>query len=169
MLVLVGGGLLSAAGGYLVALQIPPIYESRATLLVNVSPAGGIPTYSDITVSQQLVKTYAVMAVQPVVLGPVAQQLGLQLNAQALERAVTVQPVRDTQLLTVVARWSRAEQTRDLANTVAAVFTDQQNQRMALGGQPGVISLVQPALLPEQPTEPRIPVLLALFAASAWS
>ncbi len=165
MLVLVGGGLLSAAGGYLVALQIPPIYESRATLLVNVSPAGGIPTYSDITVSQQLVKTYAVMAVQPVVLGPVAQQLGLQLNAQALERAVTVQPVRDTQLLTVVARWSRAEQTRDLANTVAAVFTDQQNQRMALGGQPGVISLVQPALLPEQPTEPRIPVLLALFAA----
>src|SRR5260370_34218037 len=92
MLVLVCGGLLSAAGGYLVALQIPPVYESRATLLVNVSPAGGIPTYSDITVSQQLVKTYAVMAVQPAVLGAVAQQLGLPPNTQALGRAVTGQP-----------------------------------------------------------------------------
>src|SRR5260370_40865410 len=99
MLVLVCGGLLSAAGGYLVALQIPPVYESRATLLVNVSPAGGIPTYSDITVSQQLVKTYAVMAVQPVVLGPGAPPVGLQLNTPAPGRAGTVQPVRGTPIL----------------------------------------------------------------------
>src|SRR5258707_7495172 len=120
MLVLVGGGLLSAAGGYLVALQIPPIYESRATLLVNVSPAGGIPTYSDITVSQQLVKTYAVMAVQPVVLGPVAPQFGLQLYAPALGRAGTVQPVRGTQLPSVGFKLSRGRQTRGLVHNPAA-------------------------------------------------
>src|SRR5260370_27838338 len=107
MLVLVCGGLLSAAGGYLVALQIPPVYESRATLLVNVSPAGGIPTYSDITVSQQLVKTYAVMAVPPLLLGPGAQHLGFPLHTPPLERPVTVHPGGRTQFLTAGGRGSR--------------------------------------------------------------
>jgi polysaccharide biosynthesis transport protein len=155
--------LLSAALGYLLAVRIPPTYESRAMLLVNVS-AGGAPTSSEISVSQQLVKTYSVLATEPVVLEPVATQLGLSVTPDQLARSVSVQPVRDTQLLTIVAQSTRPEEARDIANAVASIFIDQQRQRAAPTSSTDVISIVQPALLPTQPTQPRIPLIVALAA-----
>src|SRR5690349_8244488 len=86
--IIVVAALLSAAVGYLLALRIPPTYEAQTTLLVNVS-ANGPPTSSEIDVSLQLVKTYSVLAIQPVVLAPVATQLGLNLTPDQLARLVS--------------------------------------------------------------------------------
>jgi polysaccharide biosynthesis transport protein len=155
--------VLSAGLGYLLAAQIPPTYEARALLLVNVS-AGGPPTSSEISVSQQLVKTYSVLATEPGVLEPVATQLGLSVTPDQLARSVTVQPVRDTQLLTIVAQSPRPDEARDMANAVASTFIDQQRQRAVPTSSADVISIVQPALLPTQSTQPRIALIVALAA-----
>ncbi len=155
--------LLSAYLGYLATTQITPLYEARATLLVNASSTSGPPNYyNDSVLSQQLVKTYSQLASTPAVLQEAAAGLGLSQTPEQLEHSVSVQPLRDTQLFTVTARAADAGQARDLANAVAAVFIARQD-RLAVDGVSSGVSVVQPALLPRQPIEPR-PVLNVAMA-----
>jgi polysaccharide biosynthesis transport protein len=161
---LIAGTLLAAAVGYVVTRQLPPVYEARATLLVNVSSSGGVPSYNDSMLSQQLVKTYGQMAAQPVVLEKVVQRLGLSESVEKLATMVSVQPVRDTQLFTILAKSSDPTQARDVANTTASVFIDQESQRLAQNGAANAMSVVQPALQPSEPSEPRLWVNVTLAA-----
>jgi capsular exopolysaccharide synthesis family protein len=159
---LVLGTLVSAGLGYVIARQLPPVYEASTTLLVNVSPAGGLPTYNDVMLSQQLVKTYATLALQPVLLERAATQLGLALSPDDLRRMVDVQPVRDTQLITIAVRSPVPDDAQRIANTLASVFIEEQQAWFPAGS--GGITVVQPALLPAQPIEPRVPVIVGLAA-----
>ncbi len=163
---LVGGTLIAASTSFVVTLLVPPTYEAKVTLLVNVLATPGVPTLTDALLSQQLVKTYSQMAEQPVVLEQVIRRLGLPLGVGEVARMVKVQPIRDTQLLNVVVEGRDPAQVRDIANTVAAVFIQQQNQRLAESQASNAISVVQEALLPVNPIAPR-PLLNVLMAAAA--
>ena len=77
---------------------------------------------------------------------------------------VTIQPVRDTQLFTITVEGSDPAQVRDIANTVAAVFIQQQNQRLAQSQATNTVSVAQPALVPLRPTGPRLWLNTALAA-----
>ncbi len=148
--------VLGAAAGYVVSRQLPPVYQARTTLFVNVSTTPGVPSYSDALLSQQLVKTYSQMAGQPVVLAAVAERLGLLGDTEELLRHVTITPVRDTQLLTIAAEGPDPALVQAIANMTAAVFIEQQNERLAQSQAANAISVVQPALLPSRPIAPRI-------------
>jgi succinoglycan biosynthesis transport protein ExoP len=154
-------GLLS----YTVAGQLPRVYEARATLLVDFAAPQTAPTYNDTLLSQQLVKTYAQMIVQPIVLEQVGPRLQLDIGVDDLERFVSAQPVRDTQLITVTAQAQRPELARDVANAVADTFISQQTQRVSQSTTAGPITVVQPARLPGQPIQPRLMVDVALAVA----
>lgn len=150
------GVLASGLGASLVVRQLPPVYQAQVTVLVNTAASPGTTTYGDVAFSQQLVKTYVQMAEQPVVLEVVGKRLNSPVSVDEIARAITIQPIRDTQLFTITAEGPNPELVRDMANTVAEVFIEQQNQRINLSLVSNAISIAQPALLPTSPVGPRM-------------
>jgi polysaccharide biosynthesis transport protein len=159
------GPLAAGLVSYAVAGRLPRVYEARTMLLVDFVTTQTAPTYNDALLSQQLVKTYAQMIVQPIVLEQVGPRLQLDLDVDELEHFVSAQPVRDTQLIAVTAQAQRPELARDVANVVADTFIAQQAYRVAPNGTAGPISVAQPARLPVQPIQPR-PVVAVAFAVA---
>lgn len=143
----------SAAWG--VSKLVSPTYRATATIVVNQSASPGTVTYSDALLSQQLVKTYARMATQRVVLEKVAQELELAISSADLEDMLTGVAIAQTQLLEVRAETADPELARDLANTVARVFIEQQQPFLPTGREAQVLRIAQPAALPTAPIAPR--------------
>jgi succinoglycan biosynthesis transport protein ExoP len=158
--------LAAIAISYGVVRELPRIYVAQATLLVNVSSPRTTPSYNDALLSQQLVKTYMQMVVQPVVLEQAARNIGVPASGEELKRSVTALPVRDTQLFMISARSVDAATARDLANEVAAVFTRLPQVQLATDDARAV-SIIQPALLPQEAAEPRLLVYVAGAAVLA--
>jgi capsular exopolysaccharide synthesis family protein len=156
--------LVFALPAYQYTRSQPHIYRATATVFVNQTAAPGSVTYSDALLNQQLVKTYSRMAEQPVVLAEVAGRLQLSLSAGRLAGMVSVSPVRDTQLFEVAVTGRDPALIRDIANTTAQVFIDQQNAFLPAGQQASGLRMAQPALEPVVPIGPH-PVRNAVLAA----
>lgn len=162
---LVLGTALPTIVAYALSSQQPKVYQATTTLLVNASGGSAQPTYNDSLLSLNLVKTYSQMAAEPVVLEPVIRRLGLSTSASQLAKDVSVSPFRDTQLMNIsVQRHDRA-QSRDIANTIAAVFIQQQDARLGAGQAANAISVVQPAVQPVASIGPRVLLDTAVVAA----
>lgn len=159
---LAAGG--SAAWG--VSKLVNPTYRATATIVVNQSAAPGTVTYSDALLSQQLVKTYARMATQRVVLEQVAENLQLPTPPEVLEDLVQGVAIAQTQLLEIRADTSEPALSRDLANNVAQAFIEQQQPFLPAGRGPQALRVSQPATLPTIPIAPR-PILNTLLGAMA--
>jgi non-specific protein-tyrosine kinase len=131
---------------------------------VNQTATQNAITYNDALLSQQLVKTYSRMVQQPVVLEQVIERLQLPMEAAALGRLVSVQPIRETQLFEVAVEGTDPAGIRDIANTIAAVFVEQQGQQRLASQASSGLWVAQPALEPIEPIGPK-PVLNAVLAA----
>lgn len=158
------GTLLSTLISFTVARQLPPVYEAGTTLLVNYSAPGTPLTYNDALLSQQLVKTYAEMAIQPVVLDQVRSDLALDTPVDRLAHQLSVSPVQNTQLFSISARAADPMTARDIADDTARVFMLQQQQLFPDSATSSAIRVVQPALLPVTPVEPRVLVYVVMSA-----
>ena len=159
---LAAGG--SAAWG--VSKLIDPTYRATATIVVNQSAAPGTVTYSDALLSQQLVKTYARMATQRVVLEQVADELQLAVGLDDLDDLLSGIAISQTQLLEIRAETPNPEFSRDLANAVARVFIEQQQPFLPPGRAEQVLRIAQPASQPAVPIAPR-PIVNAVLGALA--
>ena len=163
-----GGG---AAWG--VSQAVSPTYRAAATIFVNQSAAPGTVTYSDALLSQQLVKTYARMATQRVVLEQVAEELELATTLDELDDLVQGVALAQTQLLEVRAETPDPALSRDLADSVARIFIEQQRPYLPAGRGAQALRIAQPATLPVVPIAPRVilntavGVLAGLLAAAA--
>ena len=154
--IVVLAAFVCGATAYVTSSHIKPTYEATATLLVNATQAPNALTYTDVLLSQQLTKTYSEMAVDPVVLQAVLEQLKLPYTVQNFQKQVTATPRQDTQLIAIAAQGRSAAEAQQVANVVAQTFITQQQQRLASGAASNAISIVQPAILPDQPISPRI-------------
>ena len=149
-----------------------PTYRATATIFVNQSAAPGTVTYSDALLSQQLVKTYARMAIQRVVLEQVAEELELAITPADLDDLLDGVAIAQTQLLEVRAETPDSALSRDLANSVARVFIEQQQPFLPPERGAQALRIAQPAALPTKPVAPRVVlntilgVLAGLLAAA---
>ena len=162
LLGLAAGG--SAAWG--VSQLVSPTYRAAATIVVNQSAAPGRVTYSDALLSQQLVKTYARMATQRVVLEQVAEELQLDVGLDDLDELLSGIAIAQTQLLEIRAETPDPVLARDLANAVARVFIEQQQPFLPPGRAEQVLRIAQPASQPTVPIAPR-PIVNAVLGALA--
>lgn len=111
------------AGGvaFYISRQQTPIYQSSTLVMIDTAPSYLSDLYSSIITSQQLLKTYAkIMTSQPVLDG-VKQQLGLE----ELTASIQIQPIQDTQLLTVIVQDTDPDRAATIANTLVSVFAAQ--------------------------------------------
>jgi non-specific protein-tyrosine kinase len=116
------GGLLGALAGYGLSLALAPVYEAKATLLLNqaANPAG--PQLNDLLAADRLGKTYADLILRRDILTLAIQELNLPLSPDELARNAEAAQVRDTQLIEVRVRAGSAPRAADLANRLCTVF-----------------------------------------------
>jgi non-specific protein-tyrosine kinase len=128
-------GLLAGGAAFLVSVRSTPIYQSSTRLLVSDPPALRSIDATGIVSSQTVTRTYAEMLLERPVLEGVIAQLGLSGTPEDLKETISVELVRDTQLLVVAVEHPSPALAADIANTLALVFTDRirelQSQRYA--------------------------------------
>jgi capsular polysaccharide biosynthesis protein len=128
-------GLLAGGAALVVSLRSTPIFQSSTRLLVSDPPALRSIDATGIVSSQTVARTYAEMLLERPVLEGVIAQLGLATSPEDLKETISVELVRDTQLLVVSVEHPSSTLAADIANTIARVFTDRirelQSQRYA--------------------------------------
>lgn len=123
--------LASGGAAYVVNRNSVRIYQASAIVMVSqASNAGSNAAYLDILTSERLAQSYSTLLTGWTALEGTAERLGV--DPQSVERAVSVEPIRDTQLLEIKVQSSNPQLAARIANTLPQVFIEQ-DQRTRLG------------------------------------
>jgi len=135
-LILLATVLVTGMTFYLSVTSVP-IYQATTTL--EIDPGGDPRTdpYTAARTGEMVASTYVEQLKAPVLLQDLAQRLGLGLSVQELGKMISVEQVRDTQLIRISAESSDPALAKALAETLAQVFiereTGQQQSRFQAG------------------------------------
>lgn len=126
--------VIAGAATYFISRQQTPIYQSTATVFINQARSStGSADYTDIITSERVARTYAAMLQDWPTLDRAANALGYPGGIRDLQAvhgvAVTVAPVRDTQLVQVTVQSSDPTVAAQLANVLPEVFMDMNRTR----------------------------------------
>ena len=105
-----------------------PLYRSTTKLVLTASAStsekssSAAVTNNDVTLSNNLVKTYSEIVTSRDVLSKVVSNLKLDITPDALAGKVSVSSVTNTQIITVAVSDKDAEQAQKIANEIAKVF-----------------------------------------------
>ena len=130
------GGILAGVAAYMVSIQSTPIYQATTRLLVSAPPASLNSTdVTGMVTTQTMTSTYSQMLLDAPVLQGVIDQLKLNTTPEELVKAISVDVVTNTQLLTITVKDPQPSQAANIANAMATVFSDRirelQSQRYA--------------------------------------
>ena len=119
--------VLAGGTAYLVSSQVTPVYQASTTILINQAPSTRASDYAALLTSERLAQTYAqLITKKPVLQGVVdtlRQGYGVSVELQDLEYGVTVQPVRDTQLIEIKVENTDPVLAAQIANALVSVFS----------------------------------------------
>lgn len=116
--------LLAGVSAFFVSKRMTPIYSASTTLLINEAPSTKSTDYSSILTSERLAQTYSEMMTKAPVLESVITNLGLNIEVKDLQDMVTVELVRDTQLINVVVEDTDPVRAANIANELMKVFAE---------------------------------------------
>jgi non-specific protein-tyrosine kinase len=114
--------IVAAVGAFVVSKLIPPVYQAKTTVLVDMAPSNKSLDYNTLLLSSQLTQTYSQMLTKTPVLEEVATRLGL---LELKPKTITAKPVPNTQLINIFAESTNPELAADIANMLVVVFADQ--------------------------------------------
>ena len=171
-LVIVVCPLLAALVAGIVSLLLPPVYEAHVALLVRPAQplATTDPNVANLTTAQ-ISATYAALMTEPPLLVQVTNELGLNVRTDDLAKQIDVTPQTNTQILDVAVRNTNPAVARDLANLlvsalIAEVKGFQSQETQTPNSRTGDdLVVVSPAVLPDRPISPNVPVNVALAFA----
>jgi polysaccharide biosynthesis transport protein len=115
--------ILAGGTAYYISNQGTRIYQTTTLVMLNGAPGYQSDPYSASIVGQQLATTYAKVMVTRPVLDSVAKRMGLTDFPGAA--SVSVSPVTDTQLMTIVVQDTDPDRAALIANTLVSVFAEQ--------------------------------------------
>ena len=107
---------------------VVPEYSSYTTLLLvgssnNTENANTITT-SDLTLNSRLVSTYSVLIKSTDVVSQVISNLGIDMDAEALKRNISVTSEEDTEVLRITVTDQNPSYAARIANETAKVFSE---------------------------------------------
>jgi len=126
--------VLAGSTAYIVSHYQEPVFEATTTLLINEAPTAQTSEYSAILMSERLARTYAEMLTKRPVLEVVFEKFDLGSNYEDLggfQEAITVSPVRDTQLVDLSVEGLHPVQVAQIANALVDVFIEQNEEMQA--------------------------------------
>jgi receptor protein-tyrosine kinase len=165
--------IVAALAAGAVSLVLPPVYEAQVTLLVRPAQplATTDPNVASLT-TDQISQTYAALMTERPLLVQVSNQLGLTIRPEDLAKEINVTPQPNTQILDVAVKDTNPALARDLANQIVAAliaevkgFQSQETQTPNSRTGDDLV-VVSPAVLPDRPVSPNVPLNVAIaFAA----
>lgn len=161
--------LLGTLAAGLYTLTRSPVWVSTSQLYVSVQTQDGsvnnLLQGSNYTQSQ--VAAFADLATSPLVLEPVAQELGLQITAAELADSISASAKLNTPLINVTASAASADDAAALSNTVAASMAEvlpELQRPLDATISPVRITVTRAAEPALAPSEPKATLNLALGA-----
>ncbi len=116
--------IIAGVTAFLVSRHMTPVYQASSTLLINQARNPDV-SYQDILTSERLTRTYAKLLTSRPVLEETARRLGLD---EIDQKSLTVQPVRDTQLIVLKVNSTIPSLAARIANTLPQVFIEQNKE-----------------------------------------
>jgi capsular polysaccharide biosynthesis protein len=111
-----------AGGEVYTALLKTPLYESKTNVVLISDSSSKQITTNDVTLSNNLVKTYSEIVKSRSVLNKVIEKLKLSESYEGLAGKITVSSVTSTQLITIRISDKDSAKAKTIANEVAKVF-----------------------------------------------
>lgn len=162
VLAIVAAGLIGGLGMYCVCrFLIDPTYEASAKMIVNSrQEQTGFVTNDQITSAEKLVDTYAIIIRSQPVLEPVIDNLGLEMDVEALARKVTVTSVNDTQVMRIAVRSRDPEEAVRIVDQIVAICPEIIIEAVEAGS----VKTVEPARIQSKPVAPHTNLFTLLAA-----
>ncbi len=120
--------LLAGVSAYVISKRTTPVYQAITTILINEAPATKTTDYTAIVTSERLAQTYSQLMSKTLVLEGVIEQLNLDLKVTDLDDNLFIQPIRDTTLIEVRYEDTDPERALEVANSLVAVFSEQNQE-----------------------------------------
>ena len=118
--------VIGGAAAFLVSLNMTPIYQAESKVMINEARTPTAANYNDILASERVARTYADLMKRDSVMAEAFVRLGLDPALVASQiTAVTVSPVRDTQLVALTIEGPNPQLVAAVANTLPSVFVDE--------------------------------------------
>ena len=137
---------------------IKPVYNASTTLIVGKkagdssgSQANQLLEYNVLLANQQLAKTYGTIAKSRTVEENVIKDLNLALTAEQLDRKITVNTVKNTEVLEIAVDDTDPVLAASIANTVAKKFADSVIEIKKIDS----VSILDKAVAPAKPIKPK--------------
>jgi capsular exopolysaccharide synthesis family protein len=124
--------LLAGGAAYLVSMQMTPVYEATATLLINQTNSVASTDLAALTISERLATTYGELLKKRPLMEETIAELGLDTSPKTLVEQVDVTPVRGTQLIDVAVRDNDPALAVALVDKLTQLFIDN-TQEMSEG------------------------------------
>ena len=120
------GTLLGAGIAYATSRIMTPVYGASTTLLVNEAPSSGrTADYTSILTSERLAQTYSAMMTKQPVVKSALEDLHLDFSPETLPARISVNLVRDTQLMVLQVESEDPQLAMNLANAIPTAFSSQ--------------------------------------------
>ncbi len=159
VLALTLGGLAVAAG---ISLLQTPQYTSQTSVFFSIQFGGSASELAQgATYTQNSVTSYATLAVEPIVLDPVIQELELDLTAAALADRVAAAAEVDTSIVEVAVTDPSPTRAAAIAAAIAQQLTetvDRLSPQDSDEESTVEAAIVAPAVVPTSATSPNIPI-----------
>jgi non-specific protein-tyrosine kinase len=113
--------VIAVVGTYFISKLIPPVFQAKSTILVDMAPSNKSLDYSTLMLSSQLTQTYSQMLTKKPILDEVANRIGI---LKVDPDTITVKPVSNTQLINIFVESTNPQLAADIANMLVTVFAD---------------------------------------------
>lgn len=138
---------------------ITPKYDSNATMIVSNSNQNTDPNnpqaaveLGQIQANKALISTYSEIVKSKGIADRVIANLGLDMDYEVFSEKVSIEPVKDTQIISVKVVDTIPERAQDIANETANIFKSSIGDIMNVDN----VQILDGATLPEAPSSPRI-------------
>jgi|GEM_PF-2305821 len=150
----------------LVAIVVArPMYSSQTRLFVSLQGTGSaLELQQGSTFTEARAVTYAETASTPVVLGPVIEDLNLEMTPDELSKHITASADPETVLITITASAAQPDTAADIAEATAESLisiVEELETPNSDDESPVNLSVVAPATVPTSASSPSIPGYLA--------
>ena len=143
---------------------MPRKYEASVNMIVNTrTEIVGVVTSDSISSAQDLVDTYAFIIKSNKVLNKVIDQLGLHMSYEELSKLISVDPIRNTQVMKIAAQCADADQAAVIVQTISEIAPS----IVADAVEAGSCKVVSDVYSSAKPVSPDIPRNILLASALA--
>lgn len=151
--------IVGAASFLLSKFVITPKYDSNTTMIVSNSNQNSDPNnpqtnveLGQIQANKALISTYSEIVKSKGIAERVINNLGLDMDYEEFSSKVSIEPVKDTQIISVKVVDTIPERAMDIANETANIFKSSIGEIMNVDN----VQILDGAILPEEPSSPNI-------------